>query len=420
MLNIPNSVKVNDNIFFRDQAAIRYDYDTNELSIVNQNVSLMTFTSTGVTSALPIASTDTVISGSLDVTGNLTVATDLLYVDTVNTRVGINTTEPLTTLDVIGNVLSTSLGFYNNPLSTAAPTETNVVLGDGSYLLNPFALGLAVHGNGVLSSSEEGRMFISTGPDVPHYFFNNSSNTSIPIMGIIRPTYTLATTTDVVPFLTLYSGSGIFITDGDLTPNSAVTALGYIADSNTGIAIFDTSSIKLKENVRELNKDSYDIIRNLRSVQYDWKNKSRGKNVSGWIAEEVEEYLPELVHLDKDSNTKFLNKSGLVPVLWGAVRTLISKVESLESRIESLLSSSNRDMDNEESSNRDMGNEEKEESHEKKSKRSKKTKKDKKDKSHENKESHESHESLEEQSESNENKESNEVNKEEENSNKNV
>ena len=47
-------------------------------------------------------------SGDIDVTSNLTVNTNTLYVDSVKGRVGMKTTTPNSNLHVVGNVFVTS------------------------------------------------------------------------------------------------------------------------------------------------------------------------------------------------------------------------------------------------------------------------------------------------------------------------
>lgn len=76
----------------------------------------------GVTASAFVPDVDTIVTNmitngsvtspkldtNIDITGNLTVDTDTLYVDAANDRVGINKTNPSTALDVSGNVTATA------------------------------------------------------------------------------------------------------------------------------------------------------------------------------------------------------------------------------------------------------------------------------------------------------------------------
>ena len=63
----------------------------------------------GITGDIANLSVDVLdVTGSANITGDLTVDTDTLFVDSVNNRVGINKTDPNTALDVVGTVLVSS------------------------------------------------------------------------------------------------------------------------------------------------------------------------------------------------------------------------------------------------------------------------------------------------------------------------
>jgi hypothetical protein len=86
---------------------------------------------------------------------------------------------------------------------------------------------------------------------------------------------------------------------------------------------------RYKENITKL-ENSLEKICNLRGVYYNFK----GDNVKkiGMIAQEVEQYYPELVttKLYKTTNKKSLNYQNMTAVLIEAIKELNNRLEILE------------------------------------------------------------------------------------------
>lgn len=123
---------------------------------------------------------------------------------------------------------------------------------------------------------------------------------------------------------------------GVRTP-SAVTGSSYPAWSDA----------KLKENVKSL-ADSLNKVLQLQGVTFEWKDKRAPGTQLGFIAQDVEKIVPELVtELD---GLKLLNYDGLIPLLTESVKelkaeidilkdenvTLKNELKSLEERVEEL------------------------------------------------------------------------------------
>jgi len=121
----------------------------------------------------------------------------------------------------------------------------------------------------------------------------------------------------------LSSGDGHF--DGDLIAYSSSTS----------------SDLKLKENIRDLD-GALDKTLQLRGVKFDWKDEHRENDQLGFIAQEVEEVLPEIVSEvqslgDKDNDThKVVNYSAVVPILVEAIKEQQSIINRLEERLKDL------------------------------------------------------------------------------------
>ena len=61
---------------------------------------------------------------------DLSVETNLLYIDVTNNRIGINNDSPAADLDIVGNIVSTTLDAGNVRLSTNTITTVDT---DGAF-----------------------------------------------------------------------------------------------------------------------------------------------------------------------------------------------------------------------------------------------------------------------------------------------
>lgn len=88
------------------------------------------------------------------------------------------------------------------------------------------------------------------------------------------------------------------------------------------------SDERLKENISVVDKAT-DLIMSLKPVRWDWKEKSpngTGRKDSGFLAQDLEKVMPELVHDDPEgSGYKKVNYAGLLPVIVGAIQDLNNK-----------------------------------------------------------------------------------------------
>lgn len=105
----------------------------------------------------------------------------------------------------------------------------------------------------------------------------------------------------------------------------------FVGDVLSTTGMFVSSSIRFKENVRELD-GALDKVHDLRGVRYTLK--STGQEEVGVIAEEVAAVLPELVHFESDGVTPAaVDYSRLSAVLVEAVKEQQKQIETLTARI---------------------------------------------------------------------------------------
>ncbi len=114
-----------------------------------------------------------------------------------------------------------------------------------------------------------------------------------------------------------------------------VNYAGSIYATSTSITAISDES--LKENIRDLDK-GLDTVLALQPRRFDWKNGD-GNDIMGFVAQEVEEVMPELVHDFKYSETETklgLKMGDMVPTLVKAIQDQQEIIENLKSRIEQL------------------------------------------------------------------------------------
>lgn len=121
------------------------------------------------------------------------------------------------------------------------------------------------------------------------------------------------------------NGNHIFL---DGTGNADFTGTVSAASLN------QTSDARLKKNISTLTSGLATINR-LRGVRYNWKDDSKPENKIGFIAQEVEEVLPELVHTKADG-FKAVNYAEMTAVLVEAVKELTQQIEDLKKENTSL------------------------------------------------------------------------------------
>jgi len=117
----------------------------------------------------------------------------------------------------------------------------------------------------------------------------------------------------------------------------------YVIDSgaiySTSTSITSISDKRFKENVKDIDV-GLDAILALKPRRFDWidgKGEDR-KNAVGFIAQEVQEVLPDLIthfEINKNDQTEYLGlrSQDLIPTLVKAIQELNAKVTALEAKL---------------------------------------------------------------------------------------
>ncbi|PLX11545.1 MAG: hypothetical protein C0597_14910 [Marinilabiliales bacterium] len=109
-------------------------------------------------------------------------------------------------------------------------------------------------------------------------------------------------------------------------------ALNYTSD---GRLTTSTSDIRLKENIKTL-ENSLDKILRLRGVNFTWKSDPELGARIGFIAQEVEKVIPELVFENEVDGYKGVNYEEMSAVLVEAIKEMKTENEELKLRISKL------------------------------------------------------------------------------------
>jgi len=117
-----------------------------------------------------------------------------------------------------------------------------------------------------------------------------------------------------------------------------VTASGVINAQSTSInAISDE---RLKENIKDL-ETGLDEVLALKPRRFDWIESERvdTNNVAGFIAQEVETVLPDLIGSykhDRIDNAKSIKMGDMIPTLVKAIQEQQEQIEQLKTEIQTL------------------------------------------------------------------------------------
>lgn len=122
--------------------------------------------------------------------------------------------------------------------------------------------------------------------------------------------------------------------------NGGGTIVGSVSHGNATTSYNTSSDYRLKEDIIEID-GSIDRLKALKPCNFRWK--SDGTRVDGFIAHEAQEVVPEAVTgtkdaVDSEGNPEYqgIDQAKLVPLLTKALQEAVAKIESLEARVAAL------------------------------------------------------------------------------------
>lgn len=99
------------------------------------------------------------------------------------------------------------------------------------------------------------------------------------------------------------------------------------------VTVQQTSSRKVKENIKPMEAEEARKILDLEAVSFDYKNKASGTNKRGFIAEDVAEVLPNLVTPETEELPASLDYIGMIPYLQAMIKEQEKRIEALEKKL---------------------------------------------------------------------------------------
>jgi len=164
-------------------------------------------------------------------------------------------------------------------------------------------------------------------------FGRSSESSSSPESGIVL--------NDAGVVITARDGTGAsthhsFYNNASVSPTNVGRI--YTAGSSTNYAT--SSDHRLKEDIVDM-EGSIERLKDLKPVNFKWK--SDGTRVDGFIAHEAQEVVPESVSgikddVDDNGNPEYqgIDQSKLVPLLTKALQESLTQIEALEARVTAL------------------------------------------------------------------------------------
>ena len=137
-------------------------------------------------------------------------------------------------------------------------------------------------------------------------------------------------TTTVAIWNTTTTNNGIQFFSG-----SGGTGVGSIALGASGTTYNTTSDIRLKESIEPL--EATDKLMQMNPVSYNWKADPDGPRSMGFIAQEMQEVMPEAVSTGEDDDAMMSMDYGrITPILVSALQDAHRKIEELAAEIAEL------------------------------------------------------------------------------------
>jgi len=128
--------------------------------------------------------------------------------------------------------------------------------------------------------------------------------------------------------LRVYNNGGVL----DLYDSNYLTIQGTGLNGNiTCVSVTQTSSRKVKENIQPMT--DFKKILELDAVSFDFKNKNRGTDKRGFIAEDVAKVLPNLVTPETEKMPASLDYVGMIPYLQAVIKDQEKRIQALENKL---------------------------------------------------------------------------------------
>ena len=130
------------------------------------------------------------------------------------------------------------------------------------------------------------------------------------------------------------TGSAANVGAESITNKFGLSNIGTLTVSGDVIAYGSPSDAKYKENVKPI-ENALDKVMDLEGVSFDWKEGDDILDIKediGFIAQDVQKVIPELVRENEDGNLS-LRYQGIIPVLLEAMKEQQKQIDELKSQM---------------------------------------------------------------------------------------
>ena len=272
-----------------------------------------TFGTLGILSGVTVGASSTVLGSNIAVFSNISGGTNMLVFNS-SAQLGLGTTNPTSTLHVVGNV------FASNAISTVNILANTLTLSNTTSRIT-------VTGN--------------------IYASNAISTTNL----IASNTLTVGTATlgsNIAIFSNISGGSNVVVISSNSYVGIGLTNPTYQLDLSTDNARKATSStwatvsdIRVKTDIESANLFTcYNNVKNLELKYFKWNYPDvevSDSHMLGYIAQEVAEYFPNSVKVtDSHGFPDFLSldTDQILKSMYGALQKTIEDKEALEEKLE--------------------------------------------------------------------------------------
>lgn len=263
--------------------------DTNTLYVDSTNNRV------GIANASPSVELD--VTGAAKVSGDLTVDSNTLYVDSTNNRVGIGDTLPSAKLDVYSTSGSTTdIGRFE--AAVGGYTGTSLIAGntlgyDGSYSLFKCIVDSDGDGGGpftVFVVKGDGRVHVNQTSDW--------ANSMLSAYATSAPAISARTNqTNGTCLITRHDGGG---TAYNVQFYNSTNFVGSIQTTASATSYVTSSDYRLKTSVN-YDWDATTRLKQLRPARFEWiADGDDAVPVDGFLAHEVQDIVPEAISGTKD------------------------------------------------------------------------------------------------------------------------
>ena len=143
-------------------------------------------------------------------------------------------------------------------------------------------------------------------------------------------------TTYVKQFVSAVAGYANWVYKDTFSPISRyitpATPDNVVLEKNLTVkgSIITPSDVNLKENIQELTNDFSLGILSINPKQYNLKADETKKLHYGVLAQEIEQYFPELVLLNQSNNVRSVNYMELIPIMIVRMKGMQEEIDELK------------------------------------------------------------------------------------------